>query len=57
MNPETVENKAGRQAEKMERALNFVKGMKQISRNKNSSIPRRGSLRVVSQMKREELIG
>ena len=55
--PETAGINAGKLVEKMEHALGFVEGMKIYSPSKISSLPKRGSRRVVAQIKIKELIG
>jgi len=57
MKPETVGIRAGKMVEKMELALRYVKGMKIYSPNKISQLSKQGSRRVISQIKRKELIG
>ncbi|GJL79304.1 MAG: hypothetical protein NPINA01_22930 [Nitrospinaceae bacterium] len=44
-------------AEKMEQVLRYVKNMEVNSSQKIRSLPKRGSLRVISQIKIKELIG
>jgi len=51
------EGKTGKLVEKMELALGYVENMKVHAPNKVSEMPKRGSRRVVSQIKRKELIG
>jgi hypothetical protein len=57
MNPNKLRSKAGKMAEKMELALKYVEGIKINAPVKISSIPNRGSRRVVTQQKVQELIG
>jgi len=57
MNPEKLRSKAGKMVEKMELALKYVEAIKINAPIKISSIPNRGSRRVVSQRKVQELIG
>jgi hypothetical protein len=57
MNPKKIRSKAGKLVEKMELALKYVEGIKINAPVKISSIPSRGSRRVVSQRKIQELIG
>ena len=57
MNPEKLRSKAGKMVEKMELALKYVEVIKINAPIKISSIPNRGSRRVVSQRKVQELIG
>ncbi len=57
MKPEKIGINAGKMVEKMEQALRYVEGMKIYSPSKISSLPKRGSRRIVSQIKIKELIG
>ena len=57
MNSEKLRSKAGKMVEKMELALRYVEGIKIHAPIKISSIPNRGSRRVVMQRKVQELIG
>jgi len=57
MKPETAGINAGKLVEKMEHALGYVESMKIYSPSKISPLPKRGSRRVVSQIRIKELIG
>lgn len=57
MSPKKLRSKAGKMVEKMELALKYVEGIKINAPVKISPIPNRGSRRVVSQRKIQELIG
>lgn len=57
MKPETAGINTGKLVEKMEHALGYVEGMKIYSPRKISPLPKRGSRRVVAQIKIKELIG
>ena len=57
MKPEKTGINVGKMVVKMEQALGYVAGMKIYSPGKISPLPKRGSRRVVAQIKIKELIG
>jgi hypothetical protein len=57
MGPDNKENKGGKMEEKMEKALRYAQNLKIDSSQKPEPTPRRGSLRVVSQIKKNESLG
>jgi hypothetical protein len=57
MNPKKIRSKAGKMVAKMELALRYVAGIKINTPAGISSIPNRGTRRIVLQGKIQELIG
>jgi predicted aminopeptidase len=57
MNSEIIEKTTDKTVEKMAQALRYAEGLRFYSTHKISPLPKPDSMRVISQIKREKLIG